>query len=110
MKPVEEVVDNTPPVVEEKPVVQDNHSAGIGSNKGSVFSFGSTPTTPVQQRPMGFGMNPMMGNMGMGYGMNPMMGMSMGMPNMMGGMQQMPQSNIDDMNLSNYVDPFAPYR
>ena len=110
MKPVEEVVDNTPPVVEEKPVVRDNHSAGIGSNKGSVFSFGSAPTAPVQQRPMGFGMNPMMGNMGMGYGMNPMMGMGMGMPNMMGGMQQMPQSNLDDMNLSNSVDPFAPYR
>lgn len=84
-------------MAEENLIEEESH------DRKSVFSF-SKPTNPQpRQNPM----NPMMG-MGM---MNPMMGGMMGGYNMFNPQQNLPASNIDDMNLcSTFVDPFAAYR
>lgn len=87
-------------VKEEEEIEQESRS-------NSVFSFNK----PAQQRPQQQ-MNPMMGGMMGGFGMmgNPMMnGMMNPMTNY--GMNPLPPTNIDDINLcSNHVDPFAAYR
>lgn len=68
--------------------------------KRGVFSYTSNNQQQNIQQPM-FNMNPMMGGFNP-YGM--MLPMNMGMNNM-------PSSNINDMNLDrNFVDPFAMYR
>ena len=66
-----------------------------------------TMATPygIMGNPMGMGMNPMMGMgmnpMMMGMDMNPMIGMGMGM--------NLPNSNIDEINLCGVINPFAAY-
>ena len=69
--------------------------------KRGVFSCVDNRNNSQIQQPNVFGMNPMMGGFNP-YGiMNPM--------NM--GMNNMPNANINDMNLDrNFVDPFAMYR
>ena len=85
-------------MAEENMIEEESH------DRKSVFSFSKQPAavpTPRVNPMMGMGMmNPMMGGMGM-----------MGGYNMFNPQQNLPASNIDDMNLcSTFVDPFAAYR
>ena len=84
-------------MAEENLIEEESH------DRKSVFSFSKPTNSQPRQNPM----NPMMG-MGM---MNPVMGGMMGGYNMFNPQQNLPASNIDDMNLcSTFVDPFAAYR